>query len=213
MGKPAQRPPGRPPKPESERKRNNLTIRIRDETRTALQHSATRNGRSVSEEVEGLIEGALQSQSMLADALDLTFGRRAAGLSLLLARVMRTAANYAAVQEQATRGTVREPADILAGSPYVFAQAMQGILRALELVRPEGDVVEPKRATAGGNLGPALANDILLRIATSESSSEEFDPWAAQVRAKLGPAVMQRIADRLGGFAKDQDSEAQNRPE
>ena len=201
MGKPAQRPRGRPPKAEGERKRNNLTLRIRDETRTSLQHSATRNGRSVSEEAESLIEGALQSESLIAQALDLTFGRRAAGLSLLLARVMRTVANYAAVQEQSTRGPAREPADILAGSPYVFAQAMQGIVRALELVCPVGDVIEPKHAAAVADLGQSLANDILLRIAAGTPSSEEFDPWAAQVRAKLGPDVMQRITDRVGDYA------------
>ena len=43
---------GGQPKPPSERKRNNLTFRARDQLKTALESAAAVSGRSVSEEIE-----------------------------------------------------------------------------------------------------------------------------------------------------------------
>src|SRR5690349_5265821 len=47
---------GRPPMPAESRKRNNLTMRLRDETRAALEERAAANGRSLSEEIEVRLE-------------------------------------------------------------------------------------------------------------------------------------------------------------
>jgi hypothetical protein len=49
---------GRPPKPPGERKRNNVTIRMRDELKAALEAAAVQNQRSLSEEIEGRLEQA-----------------------------------------------------------------------------------------------------------------------------------------------------------
>jgi TraY domain len=55
-GKPSR---GRPRKPGQSRKRNFVTLRLRDETKAALMRAAEANQRSLSEELEARIETAL----------------------------------------------------------------------------------------------------------------------------------------------------------
>jgi hypothetical protein len=47
---------GRPPKPASARKRGNFTFRVTDEFRQKIRERAEKNGRSLSEEVEYLVQ-------------------------------------------------------------------------------------------------------------------------------------------------------------
>ena len=77
MGKPTnqKRPRGRPPQPEGVRRRSNLTLRVRDETKAALERNAAANGRSLSEEAETLLDQALRSPQMLEQAFDLALDR------------------------------------------------------------------------------------------------------------------------------------------
>ena len=50
---------GRPRKPDREKRRNNVTIRMRDFLKERLQKSALESGRSLSEEIEFQLEGIL----------------------------------------------------------------------------------------------------------------------------------------------------------
>ncbi len=50
---------GRPRKPDSEKRRNNVTIRMRDSVKERLQESAAKTGRSLSEEIEYHLERTL----------------------------------------------------------------------------------------------------------------------------------------------------------
>lgn len=50
------RPRGRPPLMPSRRRRNNVTIRMRDQLKADMQRAATANGRSLSEEIEFRLE-------------------------------------------------------------------------------------------------------------------------------------------------------------
>lgn len=56
---------GRTPLPESERKRNNLTFRLRDGLRTDLVAEASANGRSLSEEVEFRLELSFRDDNIV----------------------------------------------------------------------------------------------------------------------------------------------------
>ena len=51
--------PGRPAMPPEDRKRNNMTMRLRDTTRAALERAAAKSGRSTSEEIEYRVEQSL----------------------------------------------------------------------------------------------------------------------------------------------------------
>ena len=50
---------GRPRKPDSEKRRNNVTFRIRDSLKGILEESAVDAGRSLSEEIESRLEATL----------------------------------------------------------------------------------------------------------------------------------------------------------
>ena len=56
MAADAKRGRGRPPKPAESRKRNNVTLRVRDETKALLERDAAQHQRSLSEEIEARIE-------------------------------------------------------------------------------------------------------------------------------------------------------------
>ena len=56
---------GRPPKSPADRKRNNVTIRMRDATRQGLEVQAAKNQRSLSEEAEYRIERSFTEEAAL----------------------------------------------------------------------------------------------------------------------------------------------------
>ncbi len=53
---------GRPPTPPEQRKRNNVTIRLRDDTKSALEARASTNGYSLSEEIERRLERSFSAE-------------------------------------------------------------------------------------------------------------------------------------------------------
>ena len=61
MAKPKARPRkrGRPALPPEQRKRNNVTIRLRDKLKSVMQDAGTAQGRSLSEEIEARLEASL----------------------------------------------------------------------------------------------------------------------------------------------------------
>jgi len=69
---------GRPPKSVEDRKRNNLTMRMRDATKEKLEREARANGRSLSEEAEARIEQSFHSDALRIEAANLAhaFGLR-----------------------------------------------------------------------------------------------------------------------------------------
>src|SRR5580693_5464199 len=70
---------GRPPMRPEDRKRHNLTLRLRDTTRAALERVAAQASRSVSEEIEYRVEQSL---------LDPVFPPELTGLAELFIRAM-----------------------------------------------------------------------------------------------------------------------------
>jgi plasmid stability protein len=201
MGKPVPtKPRGRPPQPENVRRRSNLTLRIRDETKDALERRAAANGRSLSEEAETLLDRALRSTALLEQALTLAFGRQAAEVLLVLGRTMNSVGLNAAL---ASRGS--EHADTWLNDPYASDQVAKGIGRILEALRPAGEIILPRRDAhakideSGSNrlyqrLGIRLARDILEGIA---GSGLIYLDWGESTREKLGPDLVKRIAESL----------------
>ena len=63
--KPKKRPVGRPPKADSARKRNILSMRVRDDLRAKLARSAESSQRSVSEEAEFRLEQSFRDDRVL----------------------------------------------------------------------------------------------------------------------------------------------------
>lgn len=66
---------GRPSIPPANRKRNNLTFRARDSLKRQLNELAERNQRSISEEIEFLLERSFEKRSLLFEVMTLAYGR------------------------------------------------------------------------------------------------------------------------------------------
>ena len=64
-GSPRHRPRGRPPVPDQTRKRNNVTIRMRDELKAKVEQSAAGQRRSISEEIAWRLERSFSEQAAL----------------------------------------------------------------------------------------------------------------------------------------------------
>jgi plasmid stability protein len=224
MDKPAtqKRPRGRPPQPEGVRRRSNLTLRVRDETKAALERNAAANGRSLSEEAETLLDQALRSPQMLEQAFDLALDRPGAGLIMALVRVMRDVPRGAAFVT-----TNRHGGDDWINSPYAFEQVSRAIAAMLEAVRPEGDVTPPpppdwappgpvtaeKLRTWGDYGAQQILAAVVGRTANYKSQagdwagSEQDDPsiqWVFPVRERLGAMVIERIKERIAASKDSQ---------
>ena len=215
------RPRGRPPQPEGVRRRSNLTLRIRDETKAALERNAADNGRSLSEEAETLLDQALRSPQLLEQAFDLALDRPGAGLLMALVRVIRDVARGAAFVT-----TNRESGDDWFNSPYAFEQVSRAITTMLEAVRPEGDVTPPpppdwapgpataEKLRIWGDYG---AQQILAAVVgrtenwtpqAGDFVNEQDDPsmqWVFPVRERLGPMVVERIKGRIASSKDSQN--------
>src|SRR5437867_726083 len=107
---------GRPAKPARERKRNNLTLRIRDKLRDDLARAAESNQRSLSEETEARLERSFDRQDLFERFAEELGGKGLYGLIKIVAAAMgeagRSAGSLAGI-----------PDDAWPSNPYAFDQA------------------------------------------------------------------------------------------
>jgi hypothetical protein len=200
MEKKPKRARGRPAAPEAERRGENLTLRIRAETKEALERRAEKSGRSLSAEAEFWLGQALTSEGILDQALDLAFGQRTAGLLLLLGKVIHDAGSHAAF---AATGTLEGSSNWLS-SPYAFDEVRKGIIKVLETLRPEGEIVVPRGGKMGeldigllyANLGAGFART-WLGAAAGEKLGADLSAWGAQMGDHLGQKAVERIKERV----------------
>jgi hypothetical protein len=66
-------------------------MRLRDDTKAALEREAARNQRSLSEEVEARIERSLAGNAVLEEAWELAYGRQGRDVMRLVGHVIRHA--------------------------------------------------------------------------------------------------------------------------
>ncbi len=174
---------------------------MRDETKVALERSASAKGRSISEEVEALIEQGMQARGLLDQALDLAFGRRAAGLVLTVLQVIDDIGSHAGF---ASVRTLEGAKDWL-NNPYAYDQVVEGVVLVLESMRPEGPAEIGRRMGkffgldldgVFEHLGQHFASGILEALSNPERGGGIGD-WAKPVRERLGAELSERIRTRL----------------
>ena len=209
MGKPTnqKRPRGRPPQPEGVRRRSNLTLRVRDETKAALERNAAANGRSLSEEAETLLDEALRSPQLLDQAFDLALGHAPAGLVMLLVRAMQIVGSEAGIV--ATTGHF--VADGWLAAPYAFGQVAAALEAIIEAPRPEGAASPPKAPLGAGRdwnrrvatLGRATAQRLLADVVGTDGDA--MSQWHAGTRERLGPQIVERIKKNIACSEDGQD--------
>lgn len=158
---------GRPPKKASERKRNNVTTRLRDETKRALEVEAEKAGHSLSEEIEFRLDQSFSDERARTERL-----YREAGGSH----------NYALGKLIVELAHIIE---IVAGAGwtddnYVFDHLMAGIKEAMSRLRRPEESCSPRRGLLTGALpglyevlGEAAAIAWLEQIRMSPEPIEE----------------------------------------
>lgn len=199
---------GRPPKPEAERKRNNVTVRLRDATRAALEKWAKENQRSLSEEIETRLERSALDQGQLAAAMEATYGRWLAGLLQVIGAAAQDAGRTAGLMSTMSAAISPAGTNWQAGvegfhtwqtNPFGFNEAAVAISAVVEEFRPADAVVAPPgdlTASSGepSNIGVVGKGMAIRRIvAINQYDPESADgAWAKPIREQLGLKPGQR---------------------
>ena len=119
------------------RPRGNVTLRLRDEVRAAIQKEADARGRSLSEEIETRLERSLLDQQIAIDALDLVYGQRLNDVLISLGRIMKAIVEYSPFYLQA-------PSHLSwIDYPWKFDHVVRAVNFFFERLRPAGAIEQP----------------------------------------------------------------------
>lgn len=183
--------PGRPP---VERRRIPMAMRITPELRDQLVARAEAKGRSITQEMELLLEQALSTEEMLG-------GKDAFGLLMIIGRVMRETGAFAGV----FAGSAPEGANRWLLNPYAYDQAVKAAIAVFEAMRPPGEIKAPAllSGVAGSfnfdlmrdHLGEMAANTALGSVAGEEISAANIE-WAKSVTPRLPPEAIDTVRSK-----------------
>jgi hypothetical protein len=181
------KPTGRPPLAPGEGKKYPLAIRSTRELKAALVKASQTSGRSMAQEIEHRLEQSLYDQRHLGDALELGFGRQAAGLMLLIGCV---------IKPLLTRRPARGRVPGLSGH-RAFAEMSEAINALLELLDPKGEPAWLRDlAKYEGPDAVETAVGTALPVAFPDDFDDDNPVWSPVIRAWLGDA-MARLQKRL----------------
>jgi hypothetical protein len=162
-----------------------------------LEAAAARAGRSLSTEVQFRLENSFRNERLLDEALDIAHGRQTAAFLQVLAETVRHASDHAAWITALAGHEETRPADWLL-KPYLFEIVARHLTRAIEALRPPGDVSAPLLDLNGQDLsgifhqaGAARVLDAL--IDAPNAVRQELSVWAKPIAEKLGPELVERI--------------------
>jgi hypothetical protein len=213
--------PGRRPK---DQKRVPLSVRITPEMRDKLVSTAKGNGRSITQEVELLLEQALSDKRRITDILELAYGPWIAGLLIGLGYVMKEAGRVAHLRKAMGHVSIaaRGPAALLEelenwpADPHAFNQAVKAAITLFEAVRPEGEFepaveLDARRATNPRReslvledfdipplaWGHSVASGVLQAVAEPETVRPILKQLGSSIREKLGSESVALIERRV----------------
>jgi hypothetical protein len=187
---------GRPPKAIEARKRNNVTIRVRDALKQQLETQAEANQRSLSEETEARLERSFDRQGLLA-ALELAFGRQMAGVLIALGSIM-TLYGSTTVRRKSIRDK-NHPAGTWLSDSDAYGLAMAAAVDFLDRARPPIQSPDPKCVEEHELKGPEFIAGEMAR-AIRQTSETEWGFWVygpekiEAIRSLLGPMI-ERLRD------------------
>lgn len=201
---------GRPPKSPEARRRNNLTIRIRDETRIALQRNANENQRSLSEEAENRLEYSMQIAENSRQVLDYAHGPFVTAILFIVAKIMHDTGSVSGF----VSGVSPSDTQKWVSNPYVFSQIIQALTLLFKAIEPQGDIeiprlkISPSRAHVDPDLekiGENVTLNVLRMITTPalDNSNGELAQWATPIRERLGPKTVEQIRAYLNELSSN----------
>ena len=189
MGKtPAKRGRGRPPKAASDRKRNNVTMRLRDATKGEIERTARENQRSLSEEIEARVENSFQTQSIANQVLGLVYGPQLAGILRMIGDAMIEAGWAKGYETTSSMDGLRA----WLNHPEAVAAARHAAIGILNAVSPAGTLkLEPAVDTKALNSGRGSAMAVVSTLKDT-SGAPRYKKDRDEIVEMLGP-----IFDRM----------------
>jgi hypothetical protein len=165
---------GRPPLPKGRAKRQTAGLRMTTDLRRALEAAARRTGRSLSQEMEALLEMAIGRRQALPTLLDHAYGFHTSVLLLLIGDLSQT-------------GETLE-LDWL-NTPAGFARMRRAIALLLDLLDPALEGLSKPRGDDGVLL--------LLTRLFATPPHPLYKDWALERRLRLGDSALTRLTERL----------------
>jgi hypothetical protein len=158
-------------------------LRVTPQVKRRLDEAAEQSGRSQSQQAEFLLEQALDRGDLLREVLTLTFGKRAAGLLLLMGIAMQGSAMLTLFTKN------RNPSDDWTSDPDAYREAGRAVLELWMLAKPSGE------ETVRDSYGLKYAMELVAALGRSGeqlSILDEHLPHSDAALALLGP-----IAERM----------------
>lgn len=175
-GKANTRQRGRPTIEPSQRKRNNVTVRVRDKTKERLAAAAAQNGRSLSEEIEARLEESFLTKTAMLKRLESEF---AGPHNFALAKMI---AFISGEIEKATNVRWTDDRDTFEQLGNAIAAVMERIETPKTVVAPgRSREVESKSPKQRFSLGRAYALGFLDQV--EQSSSDDRSDGGQVLRA------------------------------
>jgi hypothetical protein len=180
---------GRPPKGEHRELSAVLTMRIRADTRAALERIARKNGLSLGQQAERLLRGALDEPK----EIEKRFGsERAYAIWRALAEAVKNTSAYCAKH----RGGIRDDGNYWLNDAWAFDQSFRAIGKMLAAFAPAGDPKPPSRKTGQadrqvegallGTVGGGIANAMLRAIREPDANGDYLQRLGFRIRRDLG---------------------------
>lgn len=116
-----------------------MSFRVTPELKMSLDQISAQNGRSLGQEVERRLAGSLEKEALLAEVLDLAFGRELAAVLMLIGRAMNRVGRRAALDATYSYDAIEGWLSV----PYAFDQASRAAIGIIEAMRPPGDPAFP----------------------------------------------------------------------
>jgi hypothetical protein len=180
----------RPGKPRVERRRIMMALRVTPALHDRILARVDVTGRSITQEMELLIEQSLRDEDRAELFYDAVYGRQAAGLLEALGRAIRDT-----IVPASSSPASPMQADWLS-NPTIVASVEAAVATIFEGLRPAGDAVQA--SPHGYPVGPSVAKSVLEDIAYgSADSAADHARQGARLREKIGPAVTQRVRAAL----------------
>jgi hypothetical protein len=213
---------GRPARPPAPGERVPMSWRVTPGLKAELDRLAAQSGRSVAQEIEQRLEASFQDERRLKDAFDLMLGPQFSGIVILLAYAMRDASEIAhrVAQFYARHYGDEAPPDDWVSDPFSYDQMVQAATMILEALRPEGERVPPSllnpQIVHGVDLTETDRNVALAVVTpyldvlsgrTSDVVSRDHQQIGAEIREKLGDAVVDRIRRNAGVSREDEPAD------
>lgn len=186
MTKENKRQRGRPPLEPGQAKRGAFNTRLRDAVKERLENKARAAGRSLSEEIEHRLERSLAVEDDARDALDMAYGRRLAGLLMLVGRVMGQVGTVRRLLS--TEHADRAPRTGWLSDPWAFDEAVIAAGAIFEAYRPPGDPAQLATGeTAQGwrGSGARSAEMVLASLRRDHGVEAELE----YVYDRIGPPI------------------------